>query len=116
MRVAREQTRRHDTSMKSLWNVTFNPALLHDVLVLPPKEEHQVMAKIQQLTLDPTPDAKVKKLLKYMSSDGKRLYRLRSGKYRVFYTFSSEKSSISLLAIRRRDDDTYDDDLDTELL
>ncbi|MEO7019123.1 MAG: UvrD-helicase domain-containing protein [Ktedonobacteraceae bacterium] len=102
--------------MKSQWNVTFKPALLHDVLVLPPKETHQVMAKIDQLTLDPTPDAKVKKLLKYMSGDGKRLYRLRSGDYRIFYTFSPEKYSISLLAIRRRTDDTYDDDLDTELL
>lgn len=98
------------------WNVTFKPALLRDVLALPPKETHQVMAKIDLLMQDPTPDAKVKKSIKCMSRDGHRIYRLRSGNYRLFYTFSLEKQSISLLTMRRRDDDTYDDELDPELL
>jgi len=53
-------------------------------LALPPKETHQVLEKIALLTQDPTPDAKVKKKLKYM--DGK-LHRLRSGSFRIFYTF-----------------------------
>ncbi len=98
------------------WNVSFKPALLRDVAALPPKEMHQVMAKINLLIENPEPDAKVKKFLKYLSGDGQRLYRLRSGDYRIFYTFSAEKQSISLLAIKRRADDTYDDALDAELL
>ncbi len=102
--------------MSIQWNVSFKPALLRDVTALPPKEMHQVMAKINLLIEDPEPDAKVKKFLKYLSGDGQRLYRLRSGDYRIFYTFSSEKHSLSLLAIKRRADDTYDDALDAELL
>ena len=43
-----------------------------------------------------------------------RLHRIRCGDYRIFYTF--EKPYISILALRRRDDDTYDEDLDVEFL
>ncbi|MEO6891554.1 MAG: UvrD-helicase domain-containing protein, partial [Ktedonobacteraceae bacterium] len=102
--------------MTTQWNVTFKPALLNDVAALPAKEAHQVMAKVALLMQDPTPDAKVKKQLKYMHKGAGRLYRVRSGDYRIFYTFAAEKQSISLLAIRRRDDDTYDEDMDAELL
>src|SRR5437870_6157691 len=80
-------------------------------LALPPKETHQVLEKIKQLEQDPTPDAKVKKQLKHMNG---RLHRLRSGDYRIFYTF--EQPYISILALRRRDDDTYDEDMDVEFL
>lgn len=80
-------------------------------LALPAKESHQVLEKIHLLTQDPTPDAKVKKQLKYMNG---KLYRIRCGSYRIFYTF--EKPYISLLALRRRDDDTYEEDMDVEFL
>src|SRR5690606_4778401 len=63
------------------------------------------------LMQDPTPDAKTKKQLKYW--DGK-LHRLRSGDYRVFYTF--EYPYVSVLGLRRRDEDTYDDALEPEAL
>src|SRR5437870_13298493 len=78
-------------------------------LALPPKETHQVLEKIKQLEQDPTPDAKVKKQLKYMNG---KLHRIRSGDYRIFYTF--EQPYISILALRRRDDDTYGEDMDVE--
>jgi len=67
--------------------------------------------KINLLVQDPTPDAKVKKQLKHMNG---RLHRIRSGDYRIFYTF--EQPYISILALRRRDDDTYDEDMDAEFL
>lgn len=98
------------------WNMSFKPSLLRDVTALPPKEMHQVMAKINLLIESPEPDAKVKKFLKYLSGSEYGLYRLRSGDYRIFYTFSAEKRSISLLAIKRRAENTYDDALDAELL
>src|SRR5947209_18044596 len=97
--------------MATEWLITQKQDFIHAVLTLPAKEMHQVMAKIGLLTQDPTPDAKVKKQLKHMNG---RLHRLRCGNYRIFYTF--EHPYISILALRRRDDDTYDEDLDVEFL
>jgi superfamily I DNA/RNA helicase len=45
---------------------------------------------------------------------GGKLHRIRSGNYRIFYTF--EQPYISILALRRRDDDTYDENMDVEFL
>lgn len=80
-------------------------------LALPPKEVPHILDKINLLTEDPTPDAKTKKQLKHLNP---RLYRMRCGDYRIFYTF--ETPYISLLSIRRRKEGTYDEDLDAEFL
>jgi hypothetical protein len=45
---------------------------------------------------------------------GGKLHRLRAGRYRIFYTF--EYPYVSLLALRKRDDDTYDEGIDAEFL
>ncbi len=97
--------------MSTEWRITQKPDFFKALLALKPKETHQVLEKINLLAQDPTPDAKVKKQLKYMNG---RLHRIRSGDFRIFYTF--EYPFISILALRRRDDDTYDDDLDVEFL
>jgi superfamily I DNA/RNA helicase/mRNA-degrading endonuclease RelE of RelBE toxin-antitoxin system len=97
--------------MTTEWRITQKPDFYKALLALPPKEVHQVIEKINQLAQDPTPDAKVKKQLKYMHG---RLHRIRCGDYRIFYTF--EQPYISILAVRRRGDDTYDEDLDPEFL
>ncbi len=97
--------------MTTQWLTTMKPSFQTEWLALPPKEAHQVLEKIKLLSEDPTPDAKVKKQLKYMHG---KLHRLRSGNYRIFYTF--EQPYISLLALRRRDDDTYDEEHDVEFL
>src|SRR5579864_874559 len=97
--------------MPTEWRITQKPDFFKSLLALPPKETHQVLEKVNLLSQDPTPDAKVKKQLKHMNG---RLHRLRSGDYRIFYTF--EHPYISILALRRRNDDTYDEDLDTEFL
>jgi mRNA-degrading endonuclease RelE of RelBE toxin-antitoxin system len=93
------------------WNLTIKPTFLTELVALQPKEALQVQKKLALLAEDPTPDAKVKKQLKYM--DGK-LHRLRSGDFRVFYTF--DHPYISVLALRKRAEDTYDDDLDADFL
>src|SRR5207237_10093800 len=95
--------------MTTEWRITQKPDFFKALLALPPKETHQVLEKINLLVQDPTPDAKVKKQLKYMNG---KLHRIRSGDYRIFYTF--EQPYISILALRRRDDDTYDEDIDAE--
>ena len=73
---------------------------LQALVALPPKEVHQVLEKIDLLTQDPTPDAKVKKQLEVHEWQA---HRIRSGDYRIFYTF--EQPYISILALRRRGDD-----------
>src|SRR5258708_29747506 len=93
------------------WRITQKPDFYKARLALPPKEMHQIIEKINLLAQDQTPDAKVKKQLKYLNG---RLHRIRSGDYRIFYTF--EQPYISILALRRRDDDTYDEDMDVEFL
>src|SRR5947209_14863059 len=97
--------------MTTEWRITQKPDFFKALLALPPKETHQVLEKINLLTQDPTPDAKVKKQLKYLNG---RLHRIRSGDYRILYTV--EQPYISILALRRRDDDTYDEDMDVEFL
>lgn len=97
--------------MATEWRITQKPDFYKALLALPPKEMHQIIEKVNLLAQDPTPDAKVKKQLKYMNG---RLHRIRCGDYRIFYTF--EYPYISILALRRRDDDTYDEDLDVEFL
>lgn len=97
--------------MNSEWVPTFKPSFLLQLQALPAKEMHQVMSKINMLLDDPMPDGKVKKQLTHINRD---LYRLRSGDYRITYTFSDPY--ISILELVRRDDDTYDDDMDVEFL
>ncbi len=87
------------------------PSFQTEWLALPPKEAHQVLEKIKLLSEDPTPDAKVKKQLPHMHG---KLHRIRSGDYRIFYTF--EQPYISLLALRRRNEDTYDEGHDVAFL
>lgn len=97
--------------MTSTWLATMKPSFTNEWSALPAKELVQVLEKIKLLEQDPTPDAKVKKQLKYKDA---KLYRIRSGDYRIFYTF--EYPHISLLALRRRSEDTYDEDIDAEFL
>jgi superfamily I DNA/RNA helicase/mRNA-degrading endonuclease RelE of RelBE toxin-antitoxin system len=88
----------------SAWNLTLKPSFLAEFQALPPKEARQVMSKLEMLTVDPTPDAKVKKHLTHLPG---KLHRIRSGDYRILYTF--EHPFVSVLAVRKRDEGTYDD-------
>lgn len=97
--------------MATTWLITMKPSFTTECLALPGKETHQVMEKINLLGQDPRPDSKVKKQLKYL---GGKLHRVRSGDYRIFYTYDDKY--VSLLALRRRADDTYDEDYDVEFL
>ncbi len=91
--------------------LSMKPTFLTELLALPPKEAHQVQELLALLVADPAPDAKVKKKLRHL--DGK-LHRLRSGDHRIFYTFDDRY--VSVLALRRRKEDTYDEEIDTEFL
>ncbi len=97
--------------MKTTRQMTIKPSLLNDIIALPQKEARQINAKIQLLTQDPMPDGKTKKHLKHIPG---KLHRLRCGDYRVIYTYNEH--SLGIVAIRRRNESTYDDDdLDIDL-
>lgn len=97
--------------MATDWLLTTKPAFLNECLALQPKEFMQVQKKLVLLTEDPSADGKTRKQLKNWEG---RLHRLRSGDLRVFYTF--EAPYISVLALRRRSEDTYEEDLEAEFL
>jgi len=91
--------------------ISFKPNFLSDLKKIPAGRQAQVMAKIGMLATDPEPDAKTRKRLKGVENG---LCRLRSGDYRVFYTY--DDSAVSLFSVRLRTDDTYDSMPDVEVL
>lgn len=93
--------------MKTSWQPHIKPTLLIDIYRLPGKDAQQIFAKIGMLLQDPLPDGKTKKQLKYLDRD---IYRLRSGRYRLFYTL--HEHNINILTLRRRAEDTYKSTID----
>ncbi|WP_160295249.1 3'-5' exonuclease [Geobacter sp. OR-1] len=87
------------------------PTFQAEWLALPPKISHQVLEKLSLLTQDPRPDGVGRKKLKDF---GGKLHRMRCGDYRIFYTF--EEPYVSLLALRKRHEHTYDEDIEAESL
>ena len=97
--------------MSGEWLLTPTHTFLAMWRALPNKESHQVLEKIGLLEQDPMPDGKAKKQLKYVNRE---VYRLRCGDYRIFYTYRDPY--VSLLKLDRRDDDTYENDVEAEYL
>ena len=73
--------------MGDVWIPSYKPGFLNEVLALPDKHKNQVLTKIADLERDPHADGHTKKQLKHMKN---KLHRLRSGDYRVFYTYDDE--------------------------
>lgn len=91
--------------------LSMKEGFLAEWLALPAKEQAQIGAKLKVLTGDPRPDGGTKKQLKYLN---RQVNRIRSGDYRIFYTFDDRY--VSVLKIERRSEDTYDGDLEAEYL
>lgn len=91
--------------------LSMKEGFLTEWLALPAKEQTQIGAKLKLLTADPRPDGGTKKQLKYLN---RQVNRIRSGDYRVFYTFDDR--FVSVLKVERRSEDTYDGDLEAEYL
>jgi superfamily I DNA/RNA helicase/mRNA-degrading endonuclease RelE of RelBE toxin-antitoxin system len=91
------------------WQFSLKPTFLHELSGFEPKESAQILKKIDLLAQDPTPDAKTKKQLRHL---GGKLHRLRSGDFRIFYMFQAP--FISLLSVKRRNEQTYEDDVEAD--
>lgn len=87
--------------------LNLKPAFLRELNAFPPAQTAMLWEKISFLTDDPLPDGKLKK--KLVGKD--EIYRLRVGDHRLFYTFGD--AWIRLLAIRKRDDRTYRDGIES---
>jgi superfamily I DNA/RNA helicase/mRNA-degrading endonuclease RelE of RelBE toxin-antitoxin system len=96
--------------MQGEWLWTPTPAFLSALRALPNKEEHQVLEKIKILEQDPSQDGKAKRKIKGWDD----VYRLRCGDYRILYTYKDPY--VSLLKLDRRDEDTYDDEVEATYL
>ncbi|WP_420449775.1 UvrD-helicase domain-containing protein [Candidatus Palauibacter sp.] len=89
--------------MRSTQRVTsFKMTFWRELERIPRNHRIQVIDKLKTLARDPEPDAKVRKRLK---GSERGLHRLRSGDYRIFYTY--DDTSVSLYSVRRRSKDTY---------
>lgn len=92
--------------MATQWQMLMKEAFLQDLGKLQPKDTHQIIAKVNTLIQDPLPDGDVKKQL--IHHQGKP-YRIRSGDYRILYTF--DKSNVCVYRIERRNEATYKQNL-----
>lgn len=97
--------------MTTEWKLMIKPTLVNDIIGLSPKEAQQIMEKLQHLTMDPLPDGRVKKEIRTPQGQSD-LYRIRSGIYRIIYTF--DEQIVSILAIRQRDENTYQDEVEVD--
>lgn len=93
------------------WLLAMKPSFLSEWTALPPGDAEQVQRKLALLAQDPAPDGKSRQ--KIGGRDG-ALYRLRSGRFRIFYSLA--EPYLSILAVRRRGNDTYDEAIEAQEL
>jgi len=69
--------------MSKYCGFAYAPHSLDYLRAVPQKLRRQIINKIKQLAFDPYPP--ISKLLKGMTDGGERVYRMRSGDYRILY-------------------------------
>ncbi len=88
--------------MATQWKCMIKPSVLLDITALSHKAACQVVEKMRMLTQNPVPDGQVKIQLTHWSG---KLYRIRSGDYRIFYDF--DQQVVNVYKIVRRNEATY---------
>ncbi len=83
------------------YDVVHKETFTNQLLALPPNAIPQIIKKIELLRTAPAPDAKSKKRLVGFTHP---TYRLRSGDYRIVYTFSEPEGWVALLGVDGRSD------------
>ena len=83
------------------YEIDLKPTFLNQLTALPQKEVAHVMDKVRILQEAPAPDSKSKKrLVGYKGA----VYRIRSGNYRILYTFNESEGWVVLLGVDNRKD------------
>lgn len=80
------------------YEVEITPAARRQIKKLPHDIQQKVVAKLEELTLEPRPDG-VKKLA---GSDD--LYRVRLGKYRIIYAIQDNLLLITVVKVNNKSD------------
>lgn len=80
------------------YEVEITPAARRQIKKLPHDIQQKVVAKLEELTLEPRPDG-VKKLA---GSDD--LYRVRLGKYRIIYAIQDNLLLITVVKVKNKSD------------
>src|SRR5258708_29826321 len=88
--------------MVAQWQLSIKKSFLDDLDKLSPKEHRQLRAKLDMLEQDPLPDGDIKKHLTHLPG---KPYRIRSGDFRILYTYN--KSWIIVYKLERKKEDTY---------
>jgi len=81
------------------FEIIHKPTFTNQLLVFPKEQVVQILEKIEVLRNDPKPDGKLKKKLHGYKDN---VYRLRSGDYRIIYTFKD--GWVMLLGVDARKD------------
>ena len=79
------------------YDLTCKQVFVNQLRALPSAETPHVTEKVRTLQYDPAPDAKNKKQLDHVEG---RIFRIRSGDYRVLYTYGAGR--VSLLGVGHR--------------
>ena len=89
--------------MPSLIGFAFTEAALEYLSKVPHKMRSQVIKKAKALQLNPHPQG-AKKLQGVETKDGERVYRERSGDYRILYVVRENPNEVIILDINHRKD------------
>jgi superfamily I DNA/RNA helicase/mRNA-degrading endonuclease RelE of RelBE toxin-antitoxin system len=88
--------------MSKSYELTMKPTFSEEMLGFPSSDQSMLWEKVNHLLEDPLPDGYLKRKVKAYD----KIFRLKMGDWRLFYSFGD--GWVKLLALRRRDDDTYD--------
>ena len=89
--------------MSPLVGLVFTEDALAYLETLPHKIRSQVIKKAKALQLNPHPQG-AKPLKGYASQTGERVFRERSGDYRILYVIRTNPDSVTILDIDNRKD------------
>ena len=88
--------------MGSLFGFAYSAKSLDYLKTVQPKTRKQIVAKIQALAENPTPVTA--KIVQGMTDEEERVYRIRSGDYRVLYVVRNNPQHVVILDIDHRKD------------
>lgn len=89
--------------MSSLFGFSFTEAALDYLSTVPHKMRAQIIKKAKALQLNPHPQG-AKMLKGVVTDDGDRVYRERSGDYRILYVVRENPAEVVVLDIDHRKD------------
>ncbi|HEU5432873.1 MAG TPA: UvrD-helicase domain-containing protein, partial [Thermomicrobiales bacterium] len=90
--------------------ICFSDRFFDQLRVLPRKTHDQIIAKVYGvLVTSPQPDGDAKQKIVSVKGAGS-FYRLRTGDYRVIYSYGAPQGWVTLHAVERRNEETYDSD------